>query len=622
VRKVLFYAAPLAALAMAWSGSVRAQEPFKDLDKDHWAYQAVVDLQQKGILIGYPGDYFKGKRTLTRYEFAIAIRRLLDHLPPGTPGPQGDAGAPGPPGPSGSAGPDYGPQIDEIKRLVDEFKNELAAQGVRIGDIEKRLDALTKDVDAIKNRLDRMVHFTGDVFFGFRGNESGSEFRDYGGALQGHNSNLFTNVDALHDFHLGVNANLSGDVKFKGDIVISNYLSYQGNSLAANNGQMAINTNAGLPENVGLYEADLSVPLKSMKSTLDVGRIKEQLTPLTMWRPDYDPYFDLPWYDDGAYVMDGLRISSKFGSATTQVWAGSFASVVTDQVGFSTAPLLGGVSNGVRASETAGLHVAVPVGHMGEVGVSLMDFSANRSDISVNSEVTQLVVYGANFKLKPIGRFTVEGEAAKSVEQQTITSGAPGVPNDANNAYMAQVGWGSGGLGINAGYLYVDPDFAAPGYWAKLGNFYNPTNIGDVFARASYSKNKLSATIQGDMIEGVRNRYSDLEDPTLPGISDRIYRYKGGIGYKFNKTWNLSVDYEAVQIDLSNKATGDGFLVTKPLEQFLTFGAGVNLSGNTTLKVAYQIISASDQNGFSLLVPTGAPTSNANVFTTQLAVHF
>src|SRR5689334_9715963 len=75
------------------------QNPFKDVDpKDmHWAYEAVDNLQKKGILIGYPDGYYRGKRTLTRFELAVAIDRLLKNLPqtPGPAGPQGPAGGNG-----------------------------------------------------------------------------------------------------------------------------------------------------------------------------------------------------------------------------------------------------------------------------------------------------------------------------------------------------------------------------------------------------------------------------------------------------------------------------------------------------------------------------------------------
>jgi hypothetical protein len=368
---------------------------------------------------------------------------------------------------------------------------------------------------------------------------------------------------------------------------------------------------------------------------MDIGRIKQQVTPLTMWRPDYDPYFDLPWYDDGNYIMDGVRFSSKFGSATTQLWAGSFASVTDDQGSFM-APIIGSRSGlnaristtdliaskaepfgiiqpgGVYASENAGLHIGVPIGHIGEIGASIIDFSARTEavDAVAGSEPNE-VVYGGNFKLNPIGRFHVEGEYAKSVEQTTITQGAP-VPNDDNNAYRAQVGWGTGGLDATVGGYYIDPRFAAPGYWAKIGNWYNPTNVEAYFARVAYDKNKLSAYVQGDALEGARNR-------DIITIDDRVYRVKGGVGYKFNKTFNLSADYEGVQFELPSDGLGTG----RPIEQFLTFGAGVKLSGNTFLKVAYQIINVQDDKGvLNGVAPTGFNTSNASVITTQLAVHF
>jgi hypothetical protein len=629
---------------MALSSPAAAQDPFKDLDRTHWAYQAVVDLQQKGILIGYPGDYFKGKRTLTRYEFAIAIRRLLDHLPEngGAAGPAGPQGPQGDVGPAGPAGPAADTsELDNIKKLVDEFKNELQGLGIRVGDIQKKLEALTKDVDAIKARMDRMIHFTGDVFFGFRGNQSKMDFVDYGGALQKSNANLFANADAIHDFHLGVNASLAGDVTFRGDIVISNYLSYQGGSLSASGpvtGPQAINT-AGLPEAFGLYQADLNVPVKSIDSTLDVGRIKEKVSRLTMWRPDWDPYFDLPWYDDGAYIMDGVRLTSKLGSVTSQLWAGTFSSVTDDQ-GNINAPLIGSskglvgfkqpVYNAsmshwpaglptpgvVPATQCAGLHVAAPIGNSVEVGATLIDFSANSAavaniDGAGGTAPNNEVVYGADFKYNATRRITVSGEYAKSVEQDSIAQG-DNLPNDDNNAYVAMINWSSGGIGATIGTLYVDPRFSAPGYWAKLGNWYNGTNVDVGFARLDYAKGKLSTYVEGDMIEGARNRYA----AGGLGTGDRAYGYKGGLGYRLNKTFSLSADYDGALFAFSDATTHNGFPTTRPIMQFITLGAGANLSGNTVLKVAYQMINLSDQNDFF------GGDASAGVFTTQIAVHF
>src|SRR5947209_1875573 len=123
----------LAVLALSWVSAVKAQDvkPFEDVKPDHWAYQAVTDLQQKGIITGYPDHHFNGQRTLTRYEFAVALKRALDKIGTiqGTAGPAGPQGPPGPAGEAGPAGP-VGPpgmtpaEVDELRRLTQLFKDE------------------------------------------------------------------------------------------------------------------------------------------------------------------------------------------------------------------------------------------------------------------------------------------------------------------------------------------------------------------------------------------------------------------------------------------------------------------------------------------------------------------
>ncbi|NLO04633.1 MAG: S-layer homology domain-containing protein, partial [candidate division WS1 bacterium] len=116
---------------------------------EHWAYDAVQQLVDAGIIIGYPDGTFRGDRAMTRYEFAMAISRLLNQLPtgggagergpqgetgpagpagaPGATGPAGPAGAPGATGPQGPAGNIDEAQIAEIvNRLLNEFRDELA----------------------------------------------------------------------------------------------------------------------------------------------------------------------------------------------------------------------------------------------------------------------------------------------------------------------------------------------------------------------------------------------------------------------------------------------------------------------------------------------------------------
>lgn len=51
-----------------------------DVPFTHWAYDAVDELTDIGILQGYPDGTYGGQRTLTRYEFAEATVKLLHYL--------------------------------------------------------------------------------------------------------------------------------------------------------------------------------------------------------------------------------------------------------------------------------------------------------------------------------------------------------------------------------------------------------------------------------------------------------------------------------------------------------------------------------------------------------------
>lgn len=144
---------------------------------DHWAYDAVERLKEQGIIIGFPDGGFYGNRALTRYEFAMAISRLLDTLerrqaeagPAGPPGPQGPAGPPGPAGPAGPAGPPgprgeagpAGPQgpgpteaeIQEvIEGLVREFADEIKAIRGQVDDLSDQVADLDQRLRPIEER--------------------------------------------------------------------------------------------------------------------------------------------------------------------------------------------------------------------------------------------------------------------------------------------------------------------------------------------------------------------------------------------------------------------------------------------------------------------------------------
>ncbi len=65
-----------------FNNSLEAAEKrvFKDVPPNHWAYDAVEELYKKGIIEGFDtrdGKYFRGKKCMTRYEFAVALSKAL-----------------------------------------------------------------------------------------------------------------------------------------------------------------------------------------------------------------------------------------------------------------------------------------------------------------------------------------------------------------------------------------------------------------------------------------------------------------------------------------------------------------------------------------------------------------
>lgn len=75
---------------------------FPDVPENHWAYNMVQDLAYKGIVVGYPDGNFSGDRTLTRYEFAVALDRAIS---------------------AGYMNPELGRAIKEFKVELDQVQN-------------------------------------------------------------------------------------------------------------------------------------------------------------------------------------------------------------------------------------------------------------------------------------------------------------------------------------------------------------------------------------------------------------------------------------------------------------------------------------------------------------------
>jgi len=77
---------PVVLMAITMSGTTMipstAQatlaQSFNDVPANHWAYAAVTQLVQDGIVTGYDASYYKGDKTITRYEMAVIVAKAID----------------------------------------------------------------------------------------------------------------------------------------------------------------------------------------------------------------------------------------------------------------------------------------------------------------------------------------------------------------------------------------------------------------------------------------------------------------------------------------------------------------------------------------------------------------
>lgn len=653
MRKVLSFLG--ASLCLAWVVPAGAQAPdmFRDVDRSHWAYEAVESLRAKNILIGYPDGYFRGKRTLTRYEFAVALDRALRSLPDGGggTGAQGERGPQGEPGPAGPQGPPgmTPEEVQQLQRLANEFREELARLGNNMQAINRRLDQLAKDVDDIKGQLSRMPKITGGVFVGIRGDEADGGYVDRDGRIRGISQgpsgqqSIVGDPAVVHQFHLGVDATLSGGTQVGARLVTGNYKNYLGN-FGANlsgppGGPYGNLLNPTPASDTYLDRLEINTPLSTFgrDSRLTLGRFHHQVSPLTLWKPDVDTYFDNPFVDDGMYRMDGFKLDTNLGAFNFQAFGAKMASVQgTDGTPFNS-PLAGVASTTNQGVNLFGgndnirnkpigqpyqgqmvvdqlVGVSLGVGHRlldgGNVRFSAIDTTNKRYGMR-GADFNNVLILGADFDVKFWDRWNFKGAWGKTI---TGTGIDDPVNTHMNNAFTGSFGYRSGAMDVSAGYKYVDPLFYAPGYWGRIGNWINPTNVQGPTLRASYDiTSKIGLNVGGDWYTAARRM-----DPIGLGSADDIYRVLVGVRWDIASNFRTTVDWEGVFWSLDQDRF-DANGKVHPTEHYITIGAGYNVTDSTLLKLGYQIGDFNGKGSFN----SGAGTRmNYNTLTGTVAVKF
>ncbi len=142
-------------------------DELRDVNENHWAYEALRDLVEKyDVIEGYPDNTFRGERNATRWEMAAALNALIK-----------------------SVGRDLArlgaekadrADLEKLARLQEEFRNELNALQARTDALEARASAIEAKNEEQDSRLSLLekTQLHGDLSVGILADMSGNGVND------------------------------------------------------------------------------------------------------------------------------------------------------------------------------------------------------------------------------------------------------------------------------------------------------------------------------------------------------------------------------------------------------------------------------------------------------------
>ncbi|MEW6104923.1 MAG: S-layer homology domain-containing protein [Bacillota bacterium] len=128
----------LLSVALVAVPSAGMAAEIKDVPKDHWAYQAVKALVDKGYLAVYGDGTFQGGKPVDRYTLAVVIAKILREIETGKVG----------------ATPE---DVELLRKLSGEFREELVQIANELGIFKKSLDEQSRAQAVMREDLARLT---------------------------------------------------------------------------------------------------------------------------------------------------------------------------------------------------------------------------------------------------------------------------------------------------------------------------------------------------------------------------------------------------------------------------------------------------------------------------------
>lgn len=563
--------------------------------------------------------------------------------------------------------------IASLRKMVDEFHSELTKMGADV-------DAMKKDLDDMKGKVGWLwqhrlpFDVSGDANF-WMGSAYSKQTAGggYGVTVDGRPEGVKRNglggpgggtedLTILHENALKIVSNNESGPTLKAVMVMGDMFGAGGFLFGGGPG-VAFGNQSSLSPGVPFGEAaenwyfqefsvNFDTSLMGLGFNADLGRTGYKVSPYIFQRPDTTPYFANERWDDGRWMFDGALLGFKFGGGKLNVFGGR-NSARFDSTGSEIQPMTagaagnpftpgslngrpigfgrnndfgaGGIGPGLAIDQSLGLNLNVPLAKTGGLNLAYLWLDSN-TPVSVignlnGRNANRVNVYGGDLKFN-FSSVAVEGGYSKS----DVMSGSHTIINKDNAAWYATLGIGSGNWGIKGGYRRIDPQFAAPGDWGRIGLWWNPTDIEGLMADAhfDFSKN-MRLMVNGGAYRGTN---TTINGTNGLGTNDHLNHISVGIGYKMGANHSLLLGYEGVMWDLKDRAAVN-FTGGKPTEQWFNIGWGVDLSSRAKFNVLWQI-SNYDSKGVAGMGPFGVGPAGAagqtkaqgGLITTQLTFKF
>ena len=244
----------------AWrsKNQVTSVNQFSDLRPSDWAYQALSNLVEKyGCVAGYPNGTYKGGQAMSRFEAAALLNACLDRVTEVT---------------------------DELQRLMDEFKKELAVLKGRVDGLEAKVGTLEAQQFSTTTKLSGLATFVvGGIAYSGSGKNN---IRDY----RGQPVALPENVTFNYDLQLTFDTSFTGKDLLRTNLRAGNFATsvFGGEPHALGNSaelEIAFEEDTG-PNIVGIDKLFYQFPIGN-QFTATVGARVGQEDMLALWPSVY-----------------------------------------------------------------------------------------------------------------------------------------------------------------------------------------------------------------------------------------------------------------------------------------------------------------------------------------------